>query len=122
MNPNAPSLAEVNRLASFPVLIVGLSNYILVPLSIAIGRRPVICLCGLLAWTCTLWAGLSQSLESHLAARCIQALGVGAVESLIPLIAQDISFIHQRNRAIGIIWASQVSFYISGIISRRQAD
>ncbi|KAF4636494.1 hypothetical protein G7Y89_g1585 [Cudoniella acicularis] len=107
LNPNAPTLGEVNRLASFPVLIIGLSNYVLVPLSIAIGRRPVICLCGLLAWTCTLWAGLSQSLESHLAARCIQALGAGAVESLIPLIAQDISFIHQRNRAIGVIWASQ---------------
>ncbi|RDL33935.1 uncharacterized protein BP5553_08303 [Venustampulla echinocandica] len=78
MNPNAPSLAEVNRLASLPVLIVGLSNYVLVPLSIAIGRRPVICLCGLLAWTCTLWAGLSQSLNSHLAGLITLPLGIGS--------------------------------------------
>jgi Major Facilitator Superfamily len=111
--PGAPPLWRVNLLSSLPLLIVGLSNYILVPASIIFGRRPVLILCGALAWTCAIWAGRSQSLNSHLAARCVQALGAGAVESLIPLVVTDMTFINQRNRGIGIVWASQVSSSLS---------
>lgn len=97
-------------MSSLPILIVGLSNYVLIPLSIIFGRRPVILFCGLLSWVTCIWAGKSGGLNDHLAARSIQALGAGAVESLVPFIVQDMSFIHQRNRAIGVIWASQVRF------------
>ena len=65
--------------------------------------------CGILAWTGGFWAGLSRSLDSHIAARCVQAVGAGAVEALIPLIVQDLVFIHQRNRAMSSTWAAQVS-------------
>jgi MFS family permease len=106
--PGAQPLSRVNLLASLPVLMVGLSNYFLIPLAVTFGRRPVIVFCGAIAWAACVWAGQSQSLESHLAARCVQAIGAGAVESLIPLIVQDMSFIHQRGRAIGLVWASQV--------------
>ncbi|OBT64191.1 hypothetical protein VE03_06877 [Pseudogymnoascus sp. 23342-1-I1] len=106
-SPGAPTLQQINMLSSIPVLVVGLSNYILVPVSVAIGRRPVLIFCGILAWVCAIWAGFSTSLTSHLVARSFQAIGAGAVESLIPYIAQDISFIHERSRSIGIIWASQ---------------
>jgi MFS family permease len=102
-----PPLWKIYLIGSLPVLVIGLSNYLLVPLSIAIGRRPVILICGLLAWTAALWGGFSQSLDSHLAARSIQALGAGTVETLIPLIIQDMVFIHWRNRAIAAVFASQ---------------
>jgi MFS family permease len=52
------------------------------------------------------WAATSKSLWSHLAARCFQALGTGAVESLVPLILQDMSFIYERNKFIASLWAS----------------
>ncbi|KAL2829632.1 major facilitator superfamily domain-containing protein [Aspergillus pseudoustus] len=105
--PGAPPLSRVNLLSSLPILMVGLSNYFLVPLAVTFGRRPVMVCCGAIAWASCIWAGQSHSLESHLGARCIQAIGAGAVESLIPLIVQDMSFIHQRGRAIGMVWASQ---------------
>jgi hypothetical protein len=35
-----------------------------------------------------------------LGARCIQAVGSGTVESLLPFIIQDIVFYHQRNAVI----------------------
>ncbi|KAH8691287.1 major facilitator superfamily domain-containing protein [Talaromyces proteolyticus] len=111
--PGAQPLSRVNFLASFPVLMVGLSNYFLIPLAVTFGRRPVMIFCGAIAWTACVWAGRSTSLSSHIAARCIQAIGAGAVESLIPLIVQDMSFIHQRNRAIGMVWASQGVITIS---------
>ncbi|KAE9568166.1 hypothetical protein CGMCC3_g15735 [Colletotrichum fructicola] len=113
-----PPLWQVSLLASVPLLVNGLSSYILVPLSIAIGRRPVLLLSGFLAWTGGLWAGFSQGLPSHLAARCFQGFGAGAVEALIPLIIQDMMFIHQRNKAIASVGASQGLLIVSlGIMS-----
>jgi len=106
--PGATPLTRVNQLTSIPMLIVGLSNYVLVPASVAFGRRAVIVSCGLLSTLCTIWAGLSTSLESHLAARSLHAIGAGATGSLIPLIIQDMTFIHQRNRGMSVIWASIV--------------
>ncbi|KAK2032977.1 major facilitator superfamily transporter [Colletotrichum zoysiae] len=113
-----PPLYQVALLASVPLLVNGLSSYLLVPLSIAIGRRPVLLLSGFLAWTGGLWAGFSQGLGSHLAARCFQGFGAGAVEALIPLIIQDMMFIHQRNQAISSVGASQGLLVVSlGIAS-----
>lgn len=98
-------------LATIPLLTNGIASYLLVPLSIAIGRRPVLLMTAVLAWAGGLWAGLSTSLESHLAARAVMGLGAGAVEALIPLIVQDIVFVHQRSKAQSAIVASQVRIY-----------
>jgi MFS family permease len=103
-----PPLWKVSLLASLPLLTNGVSSYFLVPLSISVGRRPVLLVCGLMAWTGGIWAGFSKNLESHIAARCVQAIGAGAVEALIPLIVQDMIFIHQRNKAMSAIWSAQV--------------
>jgi predicted MFS family arabinose efflux permease len=86
----------------------GISSYFLVPLSIAVGRRPVLLVCGVLVWVGGFWAGASNSLASHLGARAVQGIGAGAVEALIPLIVQDIMFIHERSRAMSVIWTAQV--------------
>ena len=100
------------------MLVNGLSSYILVPLSIYVGRRPVLVFAGVVAWGGGLWAGFSTSLESHLVARCFQGLGAGTVESLLPLIVQDMMFIHQRNTAIAAISASQGLIIVSLGIAR----
>jgi MFS family permease len=100
-------LEKVALLATIPLLGNGIASYFLTPLSIAIGRRPVLLFAATCAWAGGLWAGLSNSLNQHLAARVLQGLGAGAVEALIPLIVQDMVFIHQRNRAMSAIVASQ---------------
>lgn len=107
-----PNIKEIALLATIPLITNGVASYFLVPLSIAVGRRPVILFAGVCAWAGGLWAGLSSSLPSHLMARAIQGLGAGAVEALIPLIIQDISFIHQRNRAMSAIVSSQGIFIV----------
>jgi MFS family permease len=113
-----PPLWKISLLASLPLLTNGISSYFLVPLSISIGRRPVLLFCGILAWSGGFWAGFSKSLESHIAARCVQGIGAGAVEALIPLTVQDLVFIHQRNRAMSSIWATQGLIIVSlGIAS-----
>ncbi|KAF4626547.1 hypothetical protein G7Y89_g11612 [Cudoniella acicularis] len=111
--PGAQPLSRVNLLNKIPVLMVGLSNYFLVPLSVVVGRRAVLVFCGGIAWVACIWAANSTSLSSHIGARCAQAIGAGAVESLVPLVVQDMSFIHERNRVISLVWASQGIITIS---------
>ena len=108
--PGAEPLNRVNLLSSIPMLIIGVSSYLLVPASAAFGRRSVLIFCSLLNTVTLIWAGLSTSLESHLAARCMHAIGAGAIESLIPLVIQDMTYLHQRSRAISLSWASAVCF------------
>lgn len=104
--PNAPPIWQVYLLASLPVLMMGIANLGLIPMAIAVGRRSVVLGCGVIAIAGeffqtyarplqrsnnaigAIWAGFSQSLGSHLGARCVQALGAGTVESLIPFMIQ----------------------------------
>ncbi|KAJ0122933.1 hypothetical protein J7T55_011394 [Diaporthe amygdali] len=108
-----PPLWQVSLLASLPLLVNGIASYFLVPLTIAIGRRPVLLFTGAMAWSGGLWAGYSTSLSSHLAARAFQGLGAGAVEALVPLIIQDFMFIHERNKAISLVGATQGLFVLA---------
>jgi MFS family permease len=103
-----PPLWKISLLASLPLLTNGISSYFLVPLSISVGRRPVLLACGVLAWSGGFGAAMSRSLNTHIAARCVQAIGAGAVEALIPLMIQDLVFIHQRNTAMSFVWSTQV--------------
>lgn len=113
-----PPVYKVALLASLPLLMNGLASYFLVPMSIALGRRPVLLFVGVMAWAGGFWASYSTSLPSHLAARAFQGLGAGAVEALIPLIVQDMMFIHQRNKAISLISAGQGLFVVSLGVAR----
>ncbi|OBR12565.1 Major facilitator superfamily transporter [Colletotrichum higginsianum IMI 349063] len=105
--PGAPPILYIYLLASLPVLVIGLANLVLVPMAISVGRRPVVLATGLVAVAGCVWAGSSRSLASHLLARCVQAVGAGTVESLIPFILQDMIFVHQRNSWISGIFAAQ---------------
>lgn len=102
-----PPIFQVYLLATMPVLMIGVANLFLVPLAISVGRRPVILTTGLLAIAGAVWAGESQSLGSHIGARCIQAIGAGSVESLIPFIIQDVIHVHERNTWISAAFAAQ---------------
>lgn len=113
-----PPLWHVSLLSSLPLLMNGVASYLLVPMSIAVGRRPVLLLVGVMAWAGGLWASRSASLASHLGARAFQGLGAGTVEALIPLVVQDMMFIHQRNKAIALISAGQGLFIVSLGIAR----
>lgn len=108
-----PPISKVDLISTLPILVNGVASYILVPLSIAWGRRPIILFAGVMAWAGGLWAGFSTSLNSHIAARVFQGFGAGAVEALIPLILQDMLFINQRNRAFSLVSAGQGLFIVS---------
>lgn len=112
------SLSQLALLATIPMLSNGVATYCLVPLSMGIGRRPIMLLTATLAWISGFWAGGSANLTQHIAARVFHGLGAGTVEALIPLIIQDFTFLHQRNKSIAAVFAAQGPMIVLfGIIS-----
>lgn len=105
-----PDLSKIILIATVPFLGNGVASYFLVPLSIAMGRRPVLLVSALTACLGGLWAGLSADLDSHIVARAVSGLGAGAVDALLPLIVSDLVFIHERNKAMSTIFASRAVF------------
>ncbi|PQK13626.1 hypothetical protein BB8028_0004g05570 [Beauveria bassiana] len=102
-----PPIWKIYLLASLPILMMGATNFILIPLAIATGRRNVLLVTGVVAIAGCVGSGFSTSLATHLVCRVIQAVGAGTIESLIPFILQDIIFYHQRNAAISVVFATQ---------------
>ncbi|OJI96471.1 hypothetical protein ASPVEDRAFT_78240 [Aspergillus versicolor CBS 583.65] len=105
-----PSAQNVMNLGTYPTLFGGIGAIITILAARWIGTRPVLILSSVLLFFATLWSAVSQGkdrgLYSNIAARCFVGLGTGAYESVVPLILQDINFIHQRNRALGFVLGS----------------
>lgn len=108
-----PDLGRISLLATIPLLTNGVASYLLVPMSTAVGRRPVMLLASTCACAGGAWAALSRGLGEHLAARVLQGLGAGAMEALIPLVVQDMFFLHERNTWMSTIISSQGIIFIA---------
>lgn len=108
--PNPPSSQLINELGSFPSLFIGIGAILSVIIAQGVGTRSV--LIGQAAITASgmLWSAVSngadRGLRSHIAARCFMSLGVGAAESLIPLMMQSLNYLHSRNSRLSLIWAA----------------
>lgn len=108
--PGHPSPQTVLDLGTYPTLFGGIGAIITITLARWFGTRPVLVVDSILLFCATAWSAVSKGkdrgLYSNLAARCFIGLGGGAYESLVPLIIQDITFIHERNRAIALVLGS----------------
>ncbi|KAH6698477.1 major facilitator superfamily domain-containing protein [Leptodontidium sp. MPI-SDFR-AT-0119] len=105
-----PSSQSISQLGTFPSLFIGIGAIMCTIAAQAVGTRPVMIFEAALVATCIVWAAVSRGkdrgLYSHIASRCILGLGAGAGESLVPLIMQDINYLHKRNSRLSLIWAS----------------
>jgi MFS family permease len=105
--PDAGS--RVSDLLTYPTLFLGIGNLIAMPLSVAIGRRPVF-LCSLVLLVIAgIWCALSTSLSSHIAGRNVYSLAAGQSEALAPMIVQEIHFLHQRGNRVSWFVGVQVT-------------
>ncbi|KAL4804544.1 MFS general substrate transporter [Aspergillus unguis] len=101
------SETEVSWLTTFPSLFIGIGNFLILPLGLAFGRRPIFLGSVVLLLATTIGCAFTKTFEQHLALRIIQGLVTGAAESLLPLILSEVTFLHQRGRIYGIYWATQ---------------
>ncbi|KAH7109647.1 major facilitator superfamily domain-containing protein [Dendryphion nanum] len=88
-----------------PTLFMGIGALFWIPLTTALGRRPPFIMASLLLLLACLVAGTSTNFRVLIA--CISVIGfcTGFSLSAIYLIVIDITFIHQRPRAIAMVWA-----------------
>ncbi|KAH7349761.1 major facilitator superfamily domain-containing protein [Plectosphaerella cucumerina] len=94
--------ADITALMTFPTLTMGIGNLIGMPIAIAIGRRPVLLAAtALMLASAGLCAG-ATNYDWHLAARMILGLAAGQSEALVPMITQEIFFLHERARFLMI--------------------
>lgn len=89
--------ARVTDLLTYPTLFMGIGNLFAMPLSDAVGRRPVFLGSLALSIVAGIWCACSgSSLQSHIAARDILSMAAGQSEALTALMVQEVSFVHQR--------------------------
>lgn len=86
---------------------LGASNLWWVPLANTFGRRPVLLVSLLVLVLSSMWAGLSTTFDSLMAARLFMGIGGGPADAVSPDVVGEIFFVHQRGRAM-------VSCYIFG--------
>lgn len=105
--------ARTNDLLTYPTLFMGIGNLLAMPLTDVIGRRPVFVVSNLVLALTSVWCAYSGSLGSHIAARNIMALAAGQSEALLPLMIQEIHFLHERARKLA--WFIFIQNFTVGI-------
>lgn len=88
---------RVTDLMTYPALFMALGNLFSMPLSVAIGRRPVFLSSLVLLLAASIWCANAKSLSSHIAGRDILSMAAGQSEALAPLIVEEIHFLHERS-------------------------
>ncbi|KAH8879026.1 MFS general substrate transporter [Thozetella sp. PMI_491] len=98
---------DIGSAASVPTLFLGIGAVFWIPVSIAIGRRPVAVLCSILYTLSIVWAALSGSFRSYIWAISLEGFAGGCALGTMLLVIIDITFIDERPQAIAI-WISCV--------------
>ncbi|KAF0641965.1 hypothetical protein FPSE5266_01628 [Fusarium pseudograminearum] len=108
--PQGYNSDQVVLLITLPTLFIGLGNYIILPLSLAFGRRPVFLISTVVLFASSIAAAIQNSYNGHLASRIIQGIATGASESLLPLMLTEVTFLHERAFIFGLYWMLQNAF------------
>ncbi|GKU21071.1 unnamed protein product [Fusarium langsethiae] len=94
----------VESLSSALTLFTGLGFLLSIPLSTALGRRPVVVCAAVLTVLSTLWAGHVEDFMELLVCVSLQGLAAGSATGMIILILIDANFIHERPTALSLFW------------------
>ncbi|KAK3049071.1 hypothetical protein LTR09_009725 [Extremus antarcticus] len=93
---------ETSALILWPILVLGLFNFVWVPLANYFGKRPVFVLASLLLSVCYLWGAVAQSFKSLLWSNIIAAFAGSTTEAVGVATVNDLYFLHQRGNMISI--------------------
>ncbi|PLB44133.1 putative MFS transporter [Aspergillus steynii IBT 23096] len=101
--------SDITHLMTYPTLFMGIGNLIGMPLAIGIGRRIVILGSTAILVVGAVLCATAKNYEWHLASRMVVGLAAGQSEALVPMITQEIYFLHERSKALMGQQAIQVS-------------
>lgn len=91
---------EIGYLQSLPNMTMGFGNLFGMPIAIAVGRRSVLLfatavMCVAIA-SCAAAGTAAENYDWHLWSRMIMGVAAGQSEALVPMITQEIFFLHER--------------------------
>ncbi|KAJ9116531.1 hypothetical protein QFC24_006698 [Naganishia onofrii] len=112
------SLTQVIALNGWLVLTYGISSFLCVSLSDAMGRRPMYLASNLVISAGIVWGVNAKTYRSLLGARIVQGFGMGAYGCLVSSTITDVFFLHEQGTRVAI-WqlAFNGSICITPIIS-----
>ncbi|KAK4570280.1 hypothetical protein LTR86_002360 [Recurvomyces mirabilis] len=105
--------ADITALMTYPSMFMGIGNLICMPLALAVGRRSVYLASLIIMLVGGLLAAYSKSYEWHLGARMILGIAAGNSEALVPMMIQEIHFLHERSTFL--MWQSAMQLSITAL-------
>lgn len=100
--------ADITHLMTYPTLFMGIGNLIGMPVAVAVGRRIVMLVSTVVLVISAVLCATAKTYEWHLAARMVLGLAAGQSESVVPLVVQEIYFLHERSKGLMIQQTIQV--------------
>ncbi|GJN94180.1 hypothetical protein Rhopal_007254-T1 [Rhodotorula paludigena] len=82
------SSSQLSYLTGSMILLLGVGNLLFIPLAAAHGRRPAL--------------AIANSYGSLMGGRVLNGLGAALIETIGPMVIEDLFFLHQRGRANGV--------------------
>ena len=89
--------ADITALMTYPSMFMGIGCLFGMPLALAIGRRPVYLGSMIVLLVGSLLAAYAKDYNWHLGARMVLGLAAGQSEALVPMMIQEIHFMHERS-------------------------
>ncbi|KAK1986947.1 major facilitator superfamily transporter [Colletotrichum cereale] len=109
---------SINILVSTPsTFSLGLGAFLWIPLSVAVGRRPVFLLASCCLTLATVLAANASGFYQLLGALSLQGLSAGLSFSAALLIVIDLTFIDERPHAFGMFWSLGTSTGLLSLMS-----
>ncbi|CEJ58352.1 hypothetical protein PMG11_07011 [Penicillium brasilianum] len=97
------SASNINLLVTIITAVCAPSSLIFVPLVITYGRRFALLVSNTILLVSVIWAALATSYSSFLGSRILQAVGTAPSDAIVYIIVQDISFLHERGKLMGVV-------------------
>ncbi|KAK4144428.1 protein HOL1 [Dichotomopilus funicola] len=93
---------ETSALLLWPILVMGVFNFLWVPLANYFGKRPVFVLCSGLLCGCMVWGAAATSFESLLWSNIVGGFAASSTEALGASMVNDLYFLHERGAKMGV--------------------
>ena len=90
------AIAKIAYFFTTTALLQGTGNLVWMPFILKYGRRPMYLISFTGYFATILWAGLTKSYGSELAARILMGFFAGSGECIAPLTISDLFFLHER--------------------------
>ncbi len=91
---------QTHLITGVTVIVLGFTNFIVIPFSNIFGRRAAALAFGVLFLVTCIWQAVATSYGSFMAARAVIGLAAAPSETLMVQVVSDIYFLHERGTMV----------------------